>query len=62
MHVERLTERNMENFGMNNGRVLEEGLEEIDLNAGKMPEFPAGDKMNKTEKKKEKGKIKENIH
>ena len=54
MHDERLTERNMENFGMNNGRVLEEGLEEIDLNAGKMPEFPAGDKMDKTEKKKEK--------
>ena len=31
MHDERLTERNMEDFGMNNGRVLEEGLEEIDF-------------------------------
>ena len=24
MHVERLTDKNMENFGMKNGRVLEE--------------------------------------
>ena len=59
MDYERLAERNMEDFGMKNGRVLEEGLEDIDLNVGKLSEFSAGDKMDKTEKKKEEGKTKE---
>ena len=43
MYDERLTERNMEDFCMKNGRVLEEGLKESYLNVGKLPEFPAGD-------------------
>lgn len=58
MHYERLTERNIEDFGMKNGRVLEEVLEEIDLNVGKLSEFPAGDNMDKTEKRRKRVKPK----
>ena len=43
---------------MKNGRVLEEVLEEIDLNVGKLSEFPAGDKMDKTEKRRKRVKPK----
>ena len=43
---------------MKNGRILEKGLEETDLDVEKLPEFPAGDKTKEIKEKKAKGKPK----
>ena len=58
MHDGGLIEKNMEDFAMKNGRILEKGLEQTDLGVEQLPEFPTGDKTGETKEKKAKGKPK----
>ena len=53
-----LIEKNMKDFAMKNGRILEKGLEQTDLGVEKLPGFPTGDKTEETKEKTAKGKPK----